>query len=392
MDAAFRGGTPEDYLRLLRPPPGSIGVFGLRGAGKATWARACFPDSHLVDLRDQWQYQTLLADPGELARSLHTVPSRQVVIVNDVHRVPALFAEVHRAIAASERRFVLLGSNVRPLGAAAGLLANRVAVQTMYPLVPAELGHDFTLDRVLRFGSLPGVWDAADPSAALEAYVQAYVREEIRGEAVVRNLSAFLRFLPAAALAHGQVVNVTALARDAATSRSTVDGYLRILRDTLMATLLPAFEPRLRARERRHPKLYWTDAGVVRAAKRQLGDVTAEERGALVEGLVLTVLRAHNDRGELFDDIGYWAPAQARATEVDFLLRRGRDYVAIEVKAHARHAPPQLAGLRAIADLPHLVRRVLVYLGERPLRTEDGIDVWPLAEWLDAVAANRLWP
>ena len=139
-------------------------------------------------------------------------------------------------------------------------------------------------------------------------FVQEYVREEIRGEAAVRNLSAFLRFLPAAALAHGHVVNVAALARDAAASRTTIDGYLAVLRDTLMATLLPAFEPRLRVRERRHPKLYWTDAGVVRAVKQQLGEVAAEERGPLLEGLALTVLRAHNQRGDVFDDIGYWAP------------------------------------------------------------------------------------
>jgi uncharacterized protein len=392
MDVSFTDSDSRDYTRLLRPPAGSVAVFGLRGAGKSSWARHTFPTAHVLDLRIESVCQDVLADSTDLARRLHALPPHQAVVVNDVHRVPALVVEVHRAMAASDRRFVLLGSNVRPLWTAAGLLTNRVAVQTMYPLVPAELGRDFALDRVLRFGSLPAVWDAADPWAALEAYMQSYVRDEIRGEGVVRNLSAFLRFLPAAALAHGRVVNVAALARDAATSRTTVDGYLRILRDTLMATLLPAFEPRLRVRERRHPKLYWTDPGVVRAAKRQLGTVAAEERGALLEGLVLTVLRAHNDRTEVFDDIGYWAPAQARATEVDFLLRRGRDYLAIEVRAAPRNAPHELGGLRAIANLPRLVRRVLVYLGDRRLRTDDGIDVWPLNDWLEAVASGRLWP
>jgi hypothetical protein len=76
----------------------------------------------------------------------------------------------------------------------------------MYPLVPAELGADFDLARVLRFGSIPVVWQADDPRAALEAYVQLYVREEIRIEALVRNLPAFLRFLPVAASFHGQVI------------------------------------------------------------------------------------------------------------------------------------------------------------------------------------------
>jgi predicted AAA+ superfamily ATPase len=188
------------------------------------------------------------------------------------------------------------------------------------------------------------------------------------------------------------VINVAGLARDAATARTTVEGYLAILQDTLLATLVPAFESRLRVRERRHPKLYWVDAGIVRAAKRQLGPVTAEERGPLLEGWVLTVLRAHNQRSDVFDEVSHWAPAEARQTEVDFLMRRGRDFLALEVKGQSRFSTPQLTGLRAIAGLPRLARRVLVYLGERRLKTEDGIEVWPLEAFLTAVADGRLWP
>src|SRR5690606_9876939 len=82
--------------------------------------------------------------------------------------------------------------------------------------------------------------------------------------ALVRNLPAFLRFLPVAGLFHGQVLNISGLARDAATSRTTIEGYIGILEDTLLAARVPAFESRLRARERRHPKLYWVDPGLVR--------------------------------------------------------------------------------------------------------------------------------
>jgi predicted AAA+ superfamily ATPase len=310
-----------------------------------------------------------------------------------VQRIPPLLNEVHRAIEASRRRFILLGSSARRLKTAStNLLAGRAVVRTMYPLVPAELGRDFDLDRVMRFGSIPVIWQAHDPQAALEAYVQLYVKEEIRAEVLVRNLPAFLRFLPVAALFHGQVVNVAGLARDAGTARTTVEGYVDILRDTLLATLLPAFEPRLRVRERRHPKLYWVDPGLVRAAKRQLGPVGAEERGALFEGWVFTMLQAHNEKSQLFEEISYWAPLQARQTEVDFLLRRGKEYLAIEVKAQSRFSSAHLSGLRAIGDLGRVARRVLVFLGERRMRTEDGIEVWPLATFLGAVAHNHIWP
>jgi uncharacterized protein len=383
--------TPQ-YSRLISPPRGSFFLFGVRGAGKSTWVREAFPDAHVVDLLDESKYQILTADPGLLALELAALPASQVVVLDEIQRIPALLNEAHRAIEGKRRRFVMLGSSARRLKTATtNLLAGRATVRTMFPLVPAELGPDFDLERVLRWGSIPLIWQAEDPRATLDAYVQLYVREEIRGEALVRNLPAFLRFLPVAALFHGQVINLAGIARDAAAARATVEGYLAILQDTLLATLLPAFESRLRVRERRHPKLYWVDSGIVRAARRELGATTSEERGPLLEGWILTVLRAHNEVAGLFDDIFYWAPADAHQTEVDFLLRRGRDYLALEIKSHRRFSTRQVSGLRAIAALPRLTRRVLVYLGDARLQTDDGIEVWPLRTFLDAVAANELW-
>ena len=137
----------------------------------------------------------------------------------------------------------------------------------------------------------------------------------------MRSLPGFLRFLPVAALFHGQVINISGLARDAATARTTVEGYIDILQDTLLATILPGFEARLRVRERQHPKLYWVDSGVVRAAKRQLGAVGAEERGALLEGWMLTVLRAHNAASELESKCGrsttFWKASPAERCGID---------------------------------------------------------------------------
>jgi predicted AAA+ superfamily ATPase len=381
------------YPRLLTPPRGSCFLFGVRGVGKSTWARSAFPGAHVVDLLDEARHHAMAATPGLFADELRALPTRQPVIIDEVQRLPALLHEVHRAIESTRRRFVLLGSSARRLKTAStNLLAGRATIRTMFPLQAEELGDDFDLDRILTHGSLPIVWQAPDPPAALTAYVHLYVREEIRAEALVRSLPAFLRFLPVAALFHGQVVNISGLARDAAAARTTIEGYLGILEDTLLAVRLPAFEARLRARERRHPKLYWVDPGVVRAAKRQLGPLALEERGALFEGVIFTMLRAHNQDDELFEEVSYWSPAQAIATEVDFVLRRGRDVMAIEVKHQSRFSADLLGGLRAIADLPRLVRRVLIYRGRQALRTEDGIEVWPVERFTRALADQALWP
>jgi uncharacterized protein len=381
------------YPRLAKVPEQSFFLFGVRGTGKSTWARKELARATHVDLLEERRCQELLANPGLLALELGEAPAGSFVVLDEVQRVPALLNEVHRLIETRRLRFALLGSSARKLRAAGtNLLAGRALRKAMHPLTPHEMGRDFDLDAALRFGTLPLVLAADDRRAVLEAYVHLYVRQEIQAEALVRSLPGFLRFLPIAALFHAQVINVSGLARDSGIARTTVDGYLEILEDTLLALRLPAFEARLRVRERQHPKLYWVDPGLLRAAKRQLGPLALEERGPLFEGLVLHLLRAHGEEQELYDEIFYWAPAQAAQTEVDFLLRRGREYLAIEVKSQDRFAMSLARGLQAIGELRGVARRLLVYRGTRSLKTDDGIEIWPFERFTATLAAGGLWP
>ena len=101
----------------------------------------------------------------------------------------------------------------------------------------------------------------------------------------------------------------------------------------LLTFELPAFEARLRVRERKHPKLFWADAGLPRAMRGERGPPGAEERGHLFEGWVIALLRAYRDYRGLFEDWSYWAPGKGSGLEVDLLLRRGKDLVALEVKS-----------------------------------------------------------
>ena len=383
----------ETYPRLSRPPRQSFFLLGVRGVGKSTWARRQFPDALRIDLLDEARYQDYLADPSLFAADLQTAAPGNWVVVDEIQRLPSLLNEVHRHIEDRRLKFALLGSSARKLKASGvNLLAGRALHKTMHPLTPAELGGDFDLEAALDTGTIPLVWVAEERRAVLESYVRLYLREEVRAEGLVRNLPGFARFLPIAALFHGQVVNISGIARDCGVARTTVQGYLDILEDTLLAFRLPAFQPRLRARERRHPRLYWVDPGLARAVKKLHGPIAPEERGALLEGWVLHLLRAHGEQGELFDDLHYWAPHPANRTEVDFLLRRGGELAAIEVKCQPRYHTGMLPGLRAIAELPGMARRVLVYGGARSFRTGDGIDVWSTDRLQQALAESSLWP
>ena len=380
------------YDRITRRTKTSFFLFGPRGVGKSTWARQELGGALHIDLLDEGLYQRLLGNPSLFAGMVQATPETDWVVVDEIQRIPNLLNDVHRLIEDRGQRFGLLGSSAKKLKTAGtNLLAGRALWMMMFPLLPEELGADFDLEQVLHFGSIALIWCAGEPKDTLESYVQLFLREEIKAEALVRNLPGFVRFLPIAGLFHGQSINVSAIARDSGTARTTVAGYLDILEDTLLARRLPAFEARLRVRERTHSKLYWVDPGLVRAVKRQLGPVAIEERGPLFEGYIHTVLQAYAHERELYDEVFYWSP-QARGLEVDFLLRRGKELLAIEVKASATFSRSQLRGLKAIGDLEGVVRRVLVYTGPDELRVAEGIEVWPVGRFFDALENDTLWP
>ena len=71
-------------------------------------------------------------------------------------------------------------------------------------------------------------------------------------------------------------------------------------------------------------------------------------------------------------------------------LGRGQSFVAIEVKTTANPAPPHFAGLRAIADLAGVKRRLLVHTGERAFNTPEGIEALPVMQFAREVTAGTL--
>ena len=380
------------YLsRILKAPKQSFFFMGPRGSGKSTWLRAMFPDAHVIDLLSEEIYQRLLASPGHFADEVRAVPTDRWVIVDEVQRLPGLLNEVHRFIEEKRLRFVLCGSSARKLKrSGVNLLAGRALNKSMHPFVPEELGAHFDFEEALRYGLLPIVWDSSAKEETLAAYAQFYLKEEIQAEALVRNLPGFARFLPIAALFHGQTVNVTNIAREAGVARTTVAGYLDILEETLLCFRLSGYEAKLRVRERKLPKWYWCDPGIVRVMKRTKGELVPEERGALFEGMVSQLLRAYKNYRDTFEEMYYWAPSGRSNTEVDFLLVRGADLIAVEAKSGNTFMEGWCKGLRAVARLKGLKRRIIVYPKGPVLKTKDGIDVFPFQQFADLLADDAL--
>lgn len=124
--------------------------------------------------------------------------------------------------------------------------------------------------------------------------------------------------------------------------------------------------------------------------KRSTGGIAPEERDVLFEGLVAQLLRAYKDDRGICDEIYYWAPSSRSETEIDFLLVRGADLIAIEVKSGQTFTDTWCKGLRAVAEPKGMCRRILIYPRGPVLRTEDGIAVYPFQHFSDLLAGNSL--
>ena len=370
--------------RIIKVPENESNfIFGMRGSGKTSLLKRLFPSSSstlYIDLLDSSIYQSYLSNPGLFYEKVNTFGNNGLVIVDEIQRIPQLLNEVHRLIEeAPDRHFILTGSSARKIKAAKGvnLLGGRAGKKFLYPFTPEELGEDFSLNEALKYGLLPIVWSSTDRIDRLKAYTENYLTEEIKAEALVRNLPAFARFLEVASLYHGQVINMTAVARHSQVSRHHVCNFFSILEDTMLGFFLLPYRPKLRVKEQKSNKFYLVDPGIARVLKRNFGPVSFEEKGFLFEGLIAQLLRAYKDYRGLYDDIYYWSSTESKQTEVDFLLKRGKELIAIEVKAKTDVSSRDYRGLKAIGELPSVKRRIIVYMGKYIRKTKQGIEIWP---------------
>jgi len=371
------------YSRLLQAPKRSFFLFGPRGTGKSAWLEQTLPGALSFDLRQSSTYQRLLAAPDRLD---DWIPRAHIdwVVLDEIQRVPDLLNEVHRLIETRKLRFAVTGSSARKLRReGVNLLAGRARTLRMHPLTALELGRDFDLSRALRFGLLPFACTTDDPGSYVRDYVGTYVREEVQAEGLVRNVGMFSRFLEAASLSQGSVLNMSAVARDASVNAKVVEGYFGLIEDLLLAVRLPVFTKRTKRLMIAHPKFYFFDAGVYRALRpRGPLDTEYEIDGPALETVVLSQLRAVNDAHDLGYTIHYWRTKSGN--EVDFVLYGERGLVAIEVKRSDRARDGDLDGLRAFRDDYPMARTYLVNMSSRREHVRD-IEIVPVDEFSHAL-------
>jgi uncharacterized protein len=354
-------------------------LFGPRQTGKSTLIRNEFAEHKIYNLLDQALFLRLNSNPSLMRQELESAD--QIVIIDEIQKMPNLLNEVQLMIDQFGTRFLMTGSSARSLRKkGTNLLGGRARSRSLHPFTRIELQSQFDLARALEFGLLPPVYFSEAPFEDLAAYTGTYLREEIAAEAVVRNLSAFGRFLQVAALCHGQMLNFSQIANDAQVPVTTVREYFQILKDTLLAYELPAFNETRKRKAISTSKYYLFDIGVARylQGRRGLAERT-QEYGFAFESYLFQEIKAFSDY-HLLTHLHYWRSKSQY--EVDFILDLR---VAIEVKARRNIANVELRAIKALREEGLFDRYIVVTMEENP-RKVDQIELLPWKDFLD-----QLW-
>ena len=226
------------------------------------------------------------------------------------------------------------------------------------------------------------------PEEVLKTYAGLYLREEVYTESLVRNIDNFARFLEVISFSHANQINISNIARECEISRKTIEGYLQILQDLLLAFLVPIFSKRAQRALSNHPKLYIFDTGVFRSLRPQsLKDLGTEVQGAALEGLVAQHLKAWVNSQVGNYTLNFWGTKSG--LEVDFIVHGPQQFLAIEVKNSQRVHSGDLRSLEAFRnDYPESTS-LLLYRGNTSL-VVNGIRCLPCTDFLLNIHPSEL--
>lgn len=377
------------YKRLLQLPEllakKSFFLLGPRSTGKTHLVRTQLAGQALViDLLKSNNFLRLSNRPSEL-EDMVRAGGRNLVVIDEVQKLPGLLDEVHRLIEETPVRFLLTASSARKIRQGqANLLAGRARQANLFPLVSAEIP-DFDLARYLTVGGLPQVYASAEPHEELDAYVGTYLREEIQAEGAVRNLPRFGRLLSSAALTTGEVLNFTNVARDVGMSPSTVIEHYRILQDTLVGFIVEPWRRGAKRKEVAAAKFYLFDTGVTNTLARvRTLERNSNHFGRAFEQFIAMEIRAALSYQRSPASLNYWRTLDKN--EVDFVIG---DLCAVEVKATERTSDRDSVSLRRLQAEASLGAYFLV--SQDPVeRLKDGVRYVPWRRFLEILWTGEL--
>ena len=371
-----------DRLRFLLRSFPSVLLVGPRQCGKSTLAGHALPGWTHLDLERPADLAALDAD---LEGFFDAYP--RAVVIDDAQRLPEVFTLLRHVIDRSGRkgRFLLLGSASPTLmRSVSETLAGRVALLELTPFLASELaGTARAADRWF-WGGCPPIHSLRDSRARSEwfnAYVSTFLERDLPALGIglpARRLRLLWTMLTHV---HGNLLNVSDLARSLAVSSHTISGDLDVLEGAYMIRRLQPYYANVQKRLTKSSKLYVRDTGLLHflaGLRRPVELATWPKRGASFEGLVIEELAALAARRLVRPELFFWRTHAG--AEVDLLVVEGRRILPIEIKVGAAVSQYAVAGLRQCMKDLGLRRGWVISTARERRRLSPGIEIIPWAE------------
>lgn len=352
-------------------------LFGPRATGKSWLIKHQLPEAQVFDLLDFETYERFLIRPKSLSEEIKT----DLIVIDEIQKIPKLLDEVHRLIESKNYKFLLTGSSARKLKrGGANLLAGRARSLELFPIIMDEMSH-FNLDNYLNTGGLPLILNSSRPQIDLKNYVNLYIKEEIQAEALTRNIDQFVKFLDFFGRVSGKELNYQDISSDTGVPARTVANFIEILKDTLLAFELEPFRKTKKRKAISKSKIYIFDVGVAGyMAGREKVTSKSELYGDCFEHFCLQEIRARLSYAQSDLKMYYWR-TQKGEFEVDCII--GSE-MAIEIKSSERFQEKYLKGLKAFKE-EGMVKRYILISKDPVTRLVDGIEVMPYDVFLKSL-------
>lgn len=360
----------------------SILLLGPRQTGKSSLLKKFDYDFQIsfLDRRQRLRYERdpqVLVDEVEAFGPGPKAGRRKTrLFIDEVQKVPEILDTLQLLIDDYGVQAIITGSSARKLRRHAdlNLLPGRVVSMRMDPLSLSEWAPK-RIEETLYYGSLPGVvtQPLSEREELLRSYVETYLEEEVRQEALVRRLDHFSRFLEMAAIDSGKISNFSEIARQVGVSHVTIASYYQILEDCLIVERVdPVTHSLSRRKITKSPKYLFFDLGLRRLAAAEGIDVVPERKGELFEqwtGLeIIRSLRA----GRRKERLSFWRDPDG--PEVDWVIRGSKEWIPVEAKWTERPTPAMAKNMKIfMREYPQARRGLLVCRVPRPVRLDAAI-------------------